>query len=478
MNVHSRTSRRHFLSTASTLTGLSLLPIPAIRAAVNVDSRQRPPARKPITIRTVGANHEREPLLRPYGFKGGSVSESFHSVVLLESTSGKRSVGVSKQSVLWSDEYVAAVHTYAGGNALMFSVTEYALQLLKGRTFEEPMSLQDEILPDVYDYASQITRNPGLRMNFVLNALVGVDHAVWLLYAAENGIESYDAMIPDIYRPAVSYRHPFVASIPSLSYNTPVDDFEKLVEEGFFIMKIKIGQPGEQREMLEKDKARLTAIHDRIGDVRTEHTEDGKLPYYLDANGRYEERSTVEALLEHAQKIGAFDQIILLEDPFAVENKTPVHGLGVTVGSDEGSYDEVTAQERIEQGYRAFGLKPIAKTLTKMLRVAKVAHDNDLPAYCADLTAYPLLLEWNKSFVARLAPFPGLGFTFIEANGHQNYRDWEEQISHHPMPDAPWIRPVDGVYRLPDTFYTLSGGVLKTAPYYLNLVDPTATASG
>lgn len=472
MKIFAPKTRREFITQAAVAASMSILPRSLTLAGpANIAMNQHvSEGDKPITIRAVNANFEREPLRAPYGFKGGSVSETFHSYVMLESDSGTQKVGVSKQSVLWSDEHVSQAHTPAGANALMFSVTEYALQLLNGRTFEDPMALQDEILPDVYAYASDITRNSSLRVNFVLNALVGVDHALWLLYAAENGFTTYDEMIPEAYRSALSHRHPFVASIPSLSYNTPVTDFEDLVQDGYFIMKVKIGAPGSQLEMLEQDKRRLTSIHERIGDVRTRHTENGKLPYYLDANGRYERRETIEELLDHARRIDAFDQIMLLEDPFAVENKTPVNGLGLIVGSDEGAYDEETARERIGLGYTAFGLKPIAKTLTKSLRVAKVAHDHDLPAYCADLTAYPLLLEWNKAFVARLAPYPGLGFTFLEANGHQNYRDWNEQISRHPLPDAPWIRTRDGVYPLSDEFYDRSGGIFEFAPHYAALV--------
>lgn len=460
-------SRREFIKQAGAFAGASALPFTVGMSP----SVARPAVRdEPITVRAVNASFEREPLLRPYGFKGGSVSDTFHSYVLLESANGNSAVGVSKQSVLWSDEHVAAKHTALGGNAIMFSVTEYALGLLNGRTFSDPVALQDELLPDVYAYAVKITENEQLRVNFVLNALVGVDNAAWLLYAAENGFDSFDEMLPAAYRPALSHEHPFVASVPSLSYTTPVEDFEALAEEGYFIMKIKIGQPGDQREMVERDKARLTAIHDRIGHLRTDRTSSGKLAYYLDANGRYEERSTVEELLEHAREIGAFDQILVLEDPYAVENKTPVHDMGVIVAADEGAYDEATAFERIELGYEAFALKPIAKTFTKSLRVAKVAHDSGLPAYCADLTAFPLLLDWNKSFVARLAGFPGLGFPFIEVNGHQNYRDWDAQISRHPMPDAPWIRPVNGVFELSDSFYELGGGIFKTPPHYHSLV--------
>ena len=38
----------------------------------------------PITIARVGANFEREPLVRPFGFKGGYQSEIWQSATLLE----------------------------------------------------------------------------------------------------------------------------------------------------------------------------------------------------------------------------------------------------------------------------------------------------------------------------------------------------------------------------------------------------------
>jgi len=47
----------------------------------------------------------------------------------------------------------------------------------------------DEIVEEVYQYGIRITENPNLRKTFALNALVGVDNALWMLYAAENGIE-------------------------------------------------------------------------------------------------------------------------------------------------------------------------------------------------------------------------------------------------------------------------------------------------
>ena len=58
-------------------------------------------------------------------------------------------------------------------------------------------------------------------------------------------------------------------------------------------MKIKIGQPGTQDEMLKKDMNRISEIHKAIGHIETEYSKNGKLPYYFDANGRYEEKETL-----------------------------------------------------------------------------------------------------------------------------------------------------------------------------------------
>jgi len=56
----------------------------------------------------------------------------------------------------------------------------------------------------------------------------------------------------------------------------PVTEIVQAVESGYFFMKIKIGQPGTQAEMLEKDKERLSSIHKAIGHYQTPHTSSGK----------------------------------------------------------------------------------------------------------------------------------------------------------------------------------------------------------
>jgi L-alanine-DL-glutamate epimerase-like enolase superfamily enzyme len=424
---------------------------------------------QPITIARVGSNFEREPLIRPFGFKGGYQTETWQSAALLESTGGRRGIGLCTQGVLWSDAQVFAGHSESGGNALMYAVSEWALQQLKGRTFTDPVALLDATRHEVHAYAKRITGLPALRETFSLNALVGVDFAAWLLYARENGITRFDDLIPPAYRPALATRHERVASIPLMAYAVPIEEIRGAVDEGYFFMKIKIGQPGTQAEMLEKDKARLTAIHAAIGGARTPYTANGKLPYYFDANGRYESKEALLRLLDHARAIGAFDQIALIEEPFPEELEIDISDLPVRVAADESAHTDADALKRIQMGYKAIALKPIAKTFSMSLKIAQLAHERGVPCFCADLTVSPLLVEWNKNVAARLAPFPGLGLGLVETNGHQNYRNWEVMRSRHPFPQAPWARTQRGVFNLDADYYACSGGVFHEAPHYASL---------
>ena len=286
--------------------------------------RPAPDARGAVRIRRTDSTFEREPLIRPFGFKGGYMSEIWQTAVLMESESGGTRVGIGTQNVLWSDAAVFASRSEAAGNALVSTVTERALALARDAgPFASPI-LQDAILEPVHAYARAVTGRADLRETFVLNSLVSVDNAAWLLYAAENGITSFDAMIPEAYRPALSHHHAKVASIPLMAYAIPVEEIKMAVDQGYFFMKIKIGQPGTQEEMLAKDKARLTAIHNAIGHARTPFSERGKLPYYFDANGRYEKKETLKRLLDHAKAIGAFEQIAIVEEPFLEELEADV----------------------------------------------------------------------------------------------------------------------------------------------------------
>ena len=315
-DIHPSTiSRRDFLAQAGALAALPvLLPMPALACQT--------PA-KMITIDHVDANFEREPLIRPFGFKGGFLTEIWQSVALMASTSGHRGIGLGTQNVLWSDAAVFEAQTESGGNTLMYALTEYALQQAKGRSFETPLDLLDALLDEVYEYGKRVTRNPDLRKTFALNALVAVDNAAWLLYAAEHGLTTFDALISEAYSAGLAHRHEHVISVPSIAYTIPIEEIEEAARQGYFFMKIKLGMPGTQQEMLEQDMARLTAIHHAIGHLETPHTANGQLPYYFDPNGRYQSKETLLRLLDHADKIGALDQIAVYE--YSQPSVEPLH---------------------------------------------------------------------------------------------------------------------------------------------------------
>jgi hypothetical protein len=103
----------------------------------------------------------------------------------------------------------------------------------------------------------------------------------------------------------------------------------------------------------------------------TPYTDSGRILYYLDVNGRYDTMDRLLRFLAHADRIGALDRIVLLEEPFAEENKTPVHEAPVRITADESVHHVQDAIERIELGYGAITLKPIAKTLSVALEVAR-----------------------------------------------------------------------------------------------------------
>lgn len=428
---------------------------------------------KKLSITAASANFEREPLIRPFGFKGGYMKEIWQTASMIKTENCPKQVGLCTQNVLWSDPFVFEHHSESAANSLMFTVTERAIQMIKGTTFTNPVALQEDMFDELHQYAKTITGHPDLKETFTLNALVGVDNALWLAYCAENNITTFDDMIPEAYRPALSFRHKVVASIPLMAYAIPVPEIEKAVKDGFFFMKIKIGQPGTQAEMLKKDMDRLSEIHAAIGHAQTPYTENGKLPYYFDANGRYETKEGMYKLLDHARKIGAFDQIAIIEEPYAEEKKYDVRDLGVRIVSDETAHTDRHTLERIEMGYSAIALKPIAKTMSMSLKIAQLAHDKKVPCFCADLTVNPILVEWNKNVAARLASFPGIkgGLGLCETNGHQNYANWDKMLSYNPTSDQPWAKAKEGVFVLDDAYYQQSGGIFKASAHYKEWFD-------
>ena len=433
---------------------------------------------KKIKIKNVNCDFERERFIRPFGFKGGYLTESWQTGTSLESPSGNTGIGLSTQSVLWSDAGVFASHSESGGNALMFALQEHALQLLKNTTFTNPINLLNSILNDVHEYGKRITKRPGLRLTFALNSLVGVDNAAWMLYAKENGLTSFDEMIPEEYHPALSCRHELLASIPLMAYGIPLNEIVSAVQDGYFFLKIKIGadpdKDGDLNKMLEWDKKRVEEIHKAIGNINIKYTQNGKIPYYFDANGRYDSPERLKKFLDHTKKIGAFEQIMLVEEPFPEDYEEDVSDLGVRIAADESAHSDKDALKRIQMGYGAIALKPIAKTLSMSLKIAKAAYEANIPCFCADLTVNPILVDWNKNVAARLSPLPGMNIGVLETNGHQNYKRWEEMARFHPCAGAEWTKTIKGLFHLTNDFYARSGGILEASEHYKNLLTSSS----
>jgi len=408
-------------------------------------------------------NFEREPLAAPFGFKGGYLSELWQSMVKFENADGCSCIGLGTQSTLWSDADVFIRNAESAGNSMMFLATNFATKAALEIEWETPLDLLDRLLPITYEYAKKVTNNPDLRLTFALNALVAVDNAAWLLYSKENGIDDFDKMLPTKFRESLSCRHGKLACIPLMSYNVPIENIVKVLDEGYFFLKIKIGsdpdKDGNLDKMLEWDKQRLTEIHEVAKDRTTPYTDNGHIPYYLDANGRYDSKDRLMRFLDHAQEIGALDRIILLEEPFPEEMEIDVSDIPVRLAADESAHSDKDALKRIELGYGAIALKPIAKTMSMSLRIAEIAHEREIPCFCADLTVNPILVDWNKNVAARLASLPGLKIGVLESNGHQNYTNWPQMLSQHPCAGASWIKPAEGIFNLDDTFYKESGGI-------------------
>ena len=426
-----------------------------------------------IKISNANLKVEREPLIRPLGFKGGFINELWQSICCLTSESGIRKIGTGTQSILWSDSSVFVKHSESEGNSLMLAITERALSLIKGKMFRSPIDLLDSIYDELYDYGKSITGNPNLKKTFVLNSLVCVDNAVWLLYAAENGVTLFDDMIPGKYKKAFSFKHKQIAITPLISYNVSPGEILKIVSDGHFFLKIKIGQPGTQDEMLRKDCERISLIHKTIGKTSTPYTKNGKVLYYFDANGRYESKDTLLRFINHLRKIGAYEQVAVIEEPFPENNEIDVHDIELRIAADESAHTEEDALIRIGMGYRAIALKAIAKTVSMSIKIASAAYENNIPCICADLTVSPLLVEWNKNFAARLSPFPELNseMGLVETNGNQNYKNWNLMQTYSPSFEKKWTKMNQGIFNLDEEFFLSGGGVFGDSKHYNSLFE-------
>jgi L-alanine-DL-glutamate epimerase-like enolase superfamily enzyme len=413
---------------------------------------------------------QREPFARPFGFKGSAFHEKWNMIVQLRDDDGSESVGVGGLAVLWSDANVFRAHTEVGGNLLQASILEFALQHVCNREYPDPPSMLADVLPKAFTYGRTITGNDQLRLTFVLIALVALDNAAWLLFARQNGTTSFDGFIPPWATDTLSHRQEAVATVPAVGYTLPMDELEAILDAGAYVLKIKIGQPGDHAEMVAKDKAWLSQIHDLASGHRSAMTESGNILYYLDANGRYTEKSGMGELLDHAESIGALDHVILIEEPFDESVEVDVSDLPARFAADESVHTVDDVHRRAAQGYRGLAIKPCGKTMSLAFEMVRAGSELGMECFVADNACVPLLVEWNKNIAARLPAFPGLKGGLMESNGPENYATWDHLLSEYPVQNASWLRPKEGAFRLDEEYYATSGGIFEIPESYTKLI--------
>lgn len=409
---------------------------------------------------------KREQFIAPFGFKGAYLSEMWQTFIRLTGESGNTVAGVGSQSVLWSDPEVFSNNSEAAGNAMMLLATAAAAKFAIGETWNTPIELQQKILDRANQKAGEITgRGKDLRLTFTLNSMVALDNAAWLLMAEDQQIANFAELVPASLRGVFTTHHDKVALIPLISYGVDAEGVKGFLNDGCCLLKIKIGsdpdKDGDRDKMLAWDKNRLEEIHNIAKEYKTDNTESGNILYYMDANGRYDSVARVAELLAHAERIGALENIIILEEPFPEEMKVDVSALPVRIAADESAHSVADVEERIELGYGAIALKPIAKTLSMTLQMLQAAQAKGVPCFCADLTVNPLLVEWNKNIAARIPALPGMKIGAFESNGHQNYRNWGTMRNLLPDKDAPWTKINNGMFFLDQEYYDRSGGILN-----------------
>ena len=346
----------------------------------------------------------KEPLIAPFGFKGRYIDTLWHTVVKGESDTCV-AASPSVQSVLWSDDKVFEAFDHDEANEKMQSITKYALSLVEGQNLMRPDIFLKNTLPNIKAKADEIC-GLDVKTTFVLNSLVGFDIMLWSLWARERGITAFEGIIPEYASKFMTNKNKTLAHIPLVSYGVRLDDVKELLDEKTAVLKIKIGYKSpeadtheeDMEKMLAWDKRRIFDIHNIAKNYTTDLTDDGHVKYYLDANGRYDSLERLEELLDYVEMIGALDEIILLEEPFAMGSDIDVSGVKVVVAADESAHCTEDVERMASLGYKAVALKPIAKTMSETFRMIEAAEKGGMSCFCADLTVCPLLVLWNMQF--------------------------------------------------------------------------------
>jgi len=175
--------------------------------------------------------------------------------------------------------------------------------------------------------------------------------------------------------------------------------------------------------------------------------------YYFDAKRPLREEGHPPPLLDTRGRSG-FDRIAVVEEPFRRSSRSR-WGTGRPGGRRRERHRRGRRPEDRPR-LRAIALKPIAKTLSMSLRIARLAHERGVPCFCADLTSTdPGGLD--KVFAAASPRSPAC-----------RWASWRRTATRttgtggHAPPPPLLRRALDsaekGVFRLDEDFYARSAG--------------------
>lgn len=412
-------------------------------------------------IDTTYIGKEAEKLVSPFGFKGNYADGLWQTIAGLESN-GSEGLGIAVQSVLWSDASVFAEYGQDKGNELMYRLTEFALDRLKGMDFGDPFEANDWLFEKCFGEIKRMTGRNDIRKTFVLNSLVPVDMAFWLLWSAEKGIKDYDTMTAG-FGDYMSVQHDKIAAIPLITYGVKTNEIIKLLDEGSFFLKVKIGKEPDW------DKKRVLDIWNIAKNYDSEYTVSGKPVIYLDANGMYSDMNELVSFLNFLESKDILKHVGVFEEPFDEFNETDVSGLPCTFAIDESAHSVEDSVIKFQQGYKAVALKPVAKTLSESLKILKAATDRGIKCFTADLTVAPWQLEWNRNLAARIPTLDCVKTGLLESNGSMNYTDWDRLKGYHPRGGGSWVDSKEGLFDLAE-FYECDGGLYETPEHYREII--------
>lgn len=405
--------------------------------------------------------HQNEPFITPFSFKGNALTSAWISEVIIFSEN-QMGIGVSIQSVLWSDSNIFVKYGEKRSNELMYEVTKYALGLLMDEDFENPRQIMGGLSEKCHSYIEKLM-GISVSKTFVLNALVPVDMALWQLWARVNKIKNFDFVFKG------QNKCSRIVNVPLVTYKTSVDEVISLAEKGVCLFKIKLGADpdgdNDYEKMLAWDKKRILEIHNALKNYTTSYTENGRIAYYFDANGRYPDLETLKNLVNFMEENHIKERTVLFEEPFSPDSTLSVKDIDINFAADESVHDIKDVYERAKSGYKTLTLKPIAKTFSITIDMVEAALENGMQCFCADLTVPPITFLWNKCFASRLNFIKGMKIGIIESNGAQNYVNWDKMLSYIGKYDE-----TDAFYILENDFYENSDGIFEVCDFYKELI--------